>query len=249
VAGAAERRAALIGAVGAVLYLFTIAAAIVNNRRHLPFVEVLIHGGPSLFIPLLCGVFLLLAFALARVPGAASGSWILGGLTGAVLVLRTIAAGRWTALVNPLHGAAASLWIGTLFVVVVVGLPAILRSSLPADRRGPLIAELVARFSSLALGAAALLGVTGIITAWRHLKYLAALWTTPYGYAFDAKMCVVLVVVGLGAWNWRRMRPRLGTEAAAHELRRSATAELAFAAVVLVITAVLVSLPTPKLPG
>jgi putative copper export protein len=186
---------------------------------------------------------------LAGVAGAASGFWILGGLAGAVLVLRTIAAGRWTALVNPLHGAAASLWIGTLFVVVVVGLPAILRSSLPADRRGPLIAELVARFSSLALAAAALLGVTGIITAWRHLKYLAALWTTPYGYAFDIKMCVVLVVVGLGAWNWRRMRPRLGTEAAAHELRRSATAELAFAAVVLVITAVLVSLPTPKLPG
>jgi putative copper export protein len=42
------------------------------------------------------------------------------------------------------------------------------------------------------------------------------------------------------------MRPRLGTEEAAQAIRRSATAELAFAAVVLVITAVLVSLPAPK---
>jgi len=104
----------------------------------------------------------------------------------------------------------------------------------------------VARFSNLALAAGALLGVTGVITAWRHLKSWSALWTTSYGYAFDVKMCFVAVVAALGAWNWRRMRPRLGTEEAAGALRRSATAELVFAGIVLVITAVLVSLPSPK---
>ncbi|HEV2641836.1 MAG TPA: CopD family protein, partial [Candidatus Elarobacter sp.] len=107
---------------------------------------------------------------------------------------------------------------------------------------------LVARFSPVALWAAAILGISGVITAWRHLKFVAALWTTPYGYALDIKLALVAIVLGLGAWNWRRMSPRLGAEAAAHEMRRSATAELTFAAIVLAVTAVLVSLPAPKLP-
>ncbi len=242
---AADRRAAFVGLVGAVFFLINLAVSVADNRQHLPFLDALQHGGPSLFTTLACGVVLFLAFALSRVPGF----WLLGGLAGLVLSLRNITSGRWASLVNPLHEVAASLWIGTLFVLVVAGLPALLRGPLETDRRGPLVAELVARFSNLALGAAALLGVTGVITAWRHLKYWAALWTTSYGYAFDAKMLVVLLVAGLGAWNWKRMRPQLGTESAGFRLQRSAAAELAFAAVVLVITAVLVSLPAPKLPG
>jgi putative copper export protein len=111
------------------------------------------------------------------------------------------------------------------------------------------VAVLVSRFSPLALGSAALLGVTGVITAWRHLKYWSALWTTPYGYALDVKLALVLCVLALGAWNWRRMTPRLGDESAAHTLRRSARAELSFAALVLLVTGVLVSLPAPKAPG
>ncbi|HEY2737549.1 MAG TPA: CopD family protein [Thermoanaerobaculia bacterium] len=242
---AADRRAAFVGLVGAIFFLINLAVSVADNRQHLPFLDALQHGGPSLFTTLACGVVLFLAFALSRVPGF----WLLGGLAGLVLALRNITSGRWASLVNPLHEVAASLWIGTLFVLVVAGLPALLRGPVETGRRGPLVAELVARFSNLALGAAALLGVTGVITAWRHLKYWAALWTTSYGYAFDAKMLVVLLVAGLGAWNWKRMRPQLGTESSGFRLQRSAAAELAFAAVVLVITAVLVSLPAPKLPG
>jgi putative copper export protein len=94
----------------------------------------------------------------------------------------------------------------------------------------------------------AVLAISGVVTAWRHLKYVAALWTTSYGFALIVKLCVVVIVLALGAWNWRRVRPSLGTEAATGALRRSATAELAFAGLVLLITSVLVSLPSPKLP-
>jgi len=104
----------------------------------------------------------------------------------------------------------------------------------------------VNQFSPLALGSAAVLATFGVITAWRHLKRLDALWTTPYGYALIAKLCVVAGVVALGAWNWRRQKPRLGTEGGAIALKRSARAELALAGVVLVLTAVLVSLPSPR---
>ena len=112
-----------------------------------------------------------------------------------------------------------------------------------------MVALLVSRFSPLALGAAALLGTTGVITAVRHLKYWSALWTTPYGYVFDVKFALVLCVIALGAWNWRRMTPRLGDEAAAHDLRRSARAELTFAGLVLLVTGILVSIPSPRAPG
>jgi putative copper export protein len=100
-------------------------------------------------------------------------------------------------------------------------------------------------FSPLALGCGLVVVLFGAITAWRHLGRLDALWTTPYGWALIAKLCTVAVVFALGAWNWRRQRPLLGSEAAAHAIRRSATAELVVAGLVLVITAVLVSLPAP----
>jgi putative copper export protein len=89
----------------------------------------------------------------------------------------------------------------------------------------------------------------GLITAWRHLHVLANLWSTPYGYTLIVKLCVVALVFSLGAWNWRRQRPTLGSESAATSIRRSATMELLVAATVLLITAILVSLPAPRAPG
>ena len=83
----------------------------------------------------------------------------------------------------------------------------------------------------------------------RHLHYPAALWTTPYGRTFLVKLVLVLGVVALGAWNWRRVRPALGDAAGAARVRRSATAELAAAALVLVTTAILVGMPEVERPG
>jgi uncharacterized membrane protein len=231
---AAARRASRLGFAGSVLLLVMTFLAMSNGR-----------SGPQITTQIVCGVLLCVAFALWQLRYA----WALGAVVAVALALRNIVTGRWASLVNPLHVTAASLWIGSLLVLVVAGLPAVLRGSVPPERREGLIAEMVSRFSNLALGAAALLGVTGVITAWRHLKFLAALWTTPYGWAFDVKLCLVLIVAAIGGWNWRRMRPRLGAEGAAHELQRSATRELLFACLVLVVTAVLVSLPTPELPS
>jgi putative copper export protein len=82
----------------------------------------------------------------------------------------------------------------------------------------------------------------------RHVKYLAAMWTTPYGFALDLKLVAVAAVVGFGYWNWQRLKPRLGDETAARELHTNARYEIAMAGIVLVLTGVLVSLPSPKLP-
>ncbi|HET7321452.1 MAG TPA: hypothetical protein VFI96_03085 [Longimicrobiaceae bacterium] len=48
--------------------------------------------------------------------------------------------------------------------------------------------------------------------------------------ALMAGALLVATVFALGAWNWKRQRPTLGTGEAAASLRRSARAELAVAA-------------------
>jgi copper transport protein len=242
----ALRRAAGIGLVGALLGLVDLGLAVpeLAARRHLS-VGATLAGNPLLTAAIVLAVLAALGFALAMGRSAAGWPLAAAGVIGGML--RNVATGDWTQLVNPLHVLAGGLWIGTLFVLVAAGLTAVLRDETSAERRGVLAARMVNAFSPLALVSGAVLVLFGVITAWRHLKYLSALWTTPYGYALLVKLCLVAVVFTLGAWNWRRQRPQLGSESAAIALRRSARTELVAAGLVLIVTAVLVSLPTPKL--
>jgi putative copper export protein len=242
----AARTAAFIGLAGAILAVILFANGQANHAAD--------HGQTLLATLLTLGaaplaliVVSVLSFAAASA-GIPAG-WPLAALTTLAFTLRDITTGKWTKLVNPLHIIGGSLWIGTLAILVIVGLSVALGTSLPADERGPVVSRWVNAFSPLALSSAALLALTGVITAVRHLKYLAALWTTTYGFALDAKLFSVAAVFALGAWNWRRIKPICHTEPGARQLQRSARAELAMAAVVLLITGVLVSVPSPKLPG
>jgi putative copper export protein len=241
-------RAAVIGLTGALLGVLALVASLAADAgEHHTTIVAQATGGSALNIARVVLTLLApLAFALAW--WRPRTGWRVAAVVAIVLALRNVATGRWQSMVNPVHVFAGSMWIGTLFVLVVAGLTAVLRHA-PAGERGPIVADLIGRFSPLALWAAGLLATTGVITAWRHLKYFAALWTTPYGYTLITKLCVVACVAGLGYWNWKRVKPTLGDEAGALRLRRSAATELGFALVVLTITAVLVSLPTPKLPA
>lgn len=243
---AARRGAATVGIIGALLMLVSVFANAMaqSAARGTPFGTVLTAHGGRMLIPLIASFAILIGFALGR---DALAGWVLAVIGALVLVFQGFATSlKWPSLVNPIHEACASLWLGTLLVLVTVGLPVVFRAGATSEERGRMTAALVSRFSPLALCAAGLLAITGIITAWRHLHRLSSLWTTSYGYTLDIKLVFVVIILSLGAWNWRRMTPRLGTEAAAGELRRSATAELVFASVVLVLTAILVSLPSPR---
>jgi putative copper export protein len=105
---------------------------------------------------------------------------------------------------------------------------------------------MVNTFSPLALTMGCVVVIFGVITAWRHLHVLSNLWSTPYGYALIVKLILVAGVFTLGAWNWRRQRPTLGTDDASVSIRRSSIVELTVATLVLAATAVVVSLPSPK---
>jgi copper transport protein len=109
------------------------------------------------------------------------------------------------------------------------------------------VARMVARFSPVALTGAALAVGAGLLLAVAYVGDFAALGGTTYGRTLLVKVGCLGFTAALGAWNWRRVRPRLGTPAATATLRRSAALELILGFCLLAATAVLVALPAPKL--
>jgi len=143
-------------------------------------------------------------------------------------------------VLDALHVFGAAAWIGSLAMLLLVALPLALRSG-----NHEALAVTVATFSPVALIGAAIAASTGVAGAFFHIPSFPELWSTAYGQAVLFKLLAVLAVMSLGAFNWRRVRPRLGDSTGSGTLRVSATTEFALAALVLLITAVLVALPTP----
>jgi putative copper export protein len=100
-------------------------------------------------------------------------------------------------------------------------------------------------FSPLALMCGGAVVATGIASAVLRLTRVSDLWTTPYGITLLLKVFFVGMLFAAGAWNWRRMKPRLTGENAIAPLRSTAWLELLLATAVLGITAILVALELP----
>lgn len=153
----------------------------------------------------------------------------------------------WRAIVlQTVHLVGAGGWLGSLAMLTFVAAPVVLRT--PADLSvAPLsqITSLVRAFSPTALGFSALLVLTGAIIAWEHLGDLSALWAGDYGRTLLLKLALWSITAAIGAYNWRRVLPRLGTAAAGARLAATSRVELAIGVAVLVVTAVLVATPMP----
>ena len=241
----ARRRAATIGILGAAIGLIFVLVALPSDaaRAH-KGVSQLLTSNVTELLGVVCAVALIFGVGIAAA-GARLG-WIIAAISLLVGTLAPLAGGKWSGVVNPIHRVAAGLWLGSLFVMLICGLTPLLRHVELRERRGALAADMVNRFSPMALSMGGVVVLFGVITAWRHLPTLASLWETPYGKTLIGKLVVVAAVFALGAFNWRRQRPMLGHESAAIALRRSSRVELSVAAIVLLITAILVSLPSPK---
>ncbi len=113
-------------------------------------------------------------------------------------------------VVDVLHVAAASLWLGGL-----VALALALRTR---DDRG----SIVRRFSNLAVVSVLLLAATGVIRALSELRSVSQLWTTGYGEVLIVKTGLLAALVAIGWVNRYRLIPRLALQG----LRRSVAAEL-----------------------
>ena len=146
-------------------------------------------------------------------------------------------------LADGLHVLGAGGWLGSLLAVLAVGIPVAMR--LGREERGPAVAVLVQAFSPAALGFAALVTATGVLSAVFHLGSFADLWQSTYGRTLLLKIGVLSLVFGTGAYNWLRVKPALGDDEGPRRLRRSAGFEVTVGAAVLLVTAVLVATPPP----
>ncbi|MES2304629.1 MAG: copper resistance protein CopC [Gemmatimonadota bacterium] len=149
-------------------------------------------------------------------------------------------------LSDGLHILGAAGWLGTLAVMLIVSITAAVGST---EDHGTLAAELVTAYSPVALTCAALAGLTGVASAWIHIGHLSELLTTAFGRVLLLKLTILSLVVATGAYNWRRVLPALGDRVGAARVVRSASVEALIAILVLFVTAVLVSLPTPLAAG
>ncbi|MGY2079944.1 copper resistance CopC/CopD family protein [Modestobacter sp. SYSU DS0657] len=213
-------------------------------------------------LPLAAALVALLATGWRAGRPPAPGLLVGAGVLAAALVVAVAAVGHPVAGPLPglavpvaaVHAAAMAGWLGGLTALFAGGLR---RREDAADRVGELALALP-RWSRLAAGLIAALVVTGVLQSVREVGSPSALVDTAYGWLLVAKLVLVLgvLVAALVSRDWvqqrlgdrRRSRVPAGGSPAEHlgVLRRSVLVELAGAAVVLAVSAVLVGTPPAR---
>ncbi|MFZ5624741.1 MAG: copper resistance D family protein [Gemmatimonadota bacterium] len=146
---------------------------------------------------------------------------------------------------HAVHLLAGGAWLGTLFLVVAVAFP--VTRDLPGEERAAVMSRLIAGFSRIAQVSVVLLALAGLTLALVYVGSWKAVLTTDYGTTLLIKTAFVMIALALGAWNWKRLTPRLGEATGLRALGRSAGAELVIGALVLLVTAGFVALGAPSL--
>jgi copper transport protein len=113
----------------------------------------------------------------------------------------------WGPAIDLLHLLANGIWLGGLFTLALVIVPA-LHDRPPEEQRAYLAASIPA-FSVPALAAVALVTLTGPLNATTRLSSVQQVWTTPYGLVLIAKSCLFLLMVAISYHHAFQLRPRL----------------------------------------
>jgi copper transport protein len=201
--------------------LFVLAAAVAlwvdrPERAQRSIAELLATGGA-----------LAAACAVLLVPGAA-GHAAQTAPRGLSLVLDWI------------HLAGGSIWIGGLIGLLVLGI------ALPAGFRRAGLVVAVPRFSNVALVSVLLLLGSGIWASFEHLPTLASLWETNYGKTVILKVGLVTAAIVLASVNLLHSRPGLMREPSTELLlRRLVSGEVLLVAGAVIGGALLSSFAPP----
>lgn len=176
-------------------------------------------------------------------------SLVVAGVAAAAAMLARAIGGHAAAAATPalhiglqwFHFMAAAVWMGGLFIAFLL---VSARGKAGADAP---TAE-VRRYSSLAGYALAVVLATGVLRAIEEvggLSKLLRLFDNSYETTLDVKVAIVVVLIGLGAFNRYRSIPRM--DAGSGMLRRVMAVELVGALGVFGLTGTLTGLP-PRPP-
>jgi putative copper export protein len=157
------------------------------------------------------GLLLLLTAASVRfLPGlwkwSITGLLVTGALVASAFVSHAAAQpdGRAVSILSQIaHLAAVAAWMGVLLHLFFA------RRHLLTSATAPLLAQIVRRFSPIALATTSLLAVTGIFAAWRFLQSTGALFTSAYGLTLLVKLILLAPAIAAGFMNFRSIRPAL----------------------------------------
>jgi copper transport protein len=185
------------------------------------------------------GVVLAALVLLRRPPEAVVVGVVLAAATTAASHAST--AGPVAFVADAVHVIAASAWVGGLAIVAYAVATA-------RGRRWELAADVVPRFSRVALVAVAVLVVAGSLNGFLEVRSWHALWTTTYGTLLWVKIALLVPLLALGAVNNRLSVPQLraGRPQGRRRFALAAAAELCLFVVVLSVTAALVEQPPAK---
>ena len=152
----------------------------------------------------------------------------------------------WSVTLDMLHVAAAGVWLGGLLMVLIAGIPEMLR--LPEGNRHAAVSALVHSFHPLALFCAPIAVLTGAGSAWINVGGPGDAWASDYGRLLALKIVLVGLVTVVGAYNSLRVRPTLSAAegTGTRRFRVSGSIELTLGAVVLIVTTFLVVTPVPN---
>ncbi|WGL51273.1 copper resistance protein CopC [Nocardioides sp. BP30] len=180
---------------------------------------------------------LTLTLRLSRLPRLPVGvGAVLVGVSFALSGHAAAGSGRVVAALNDtVHVLCASMWLGSLAVILVAVLPL-------AENA----AAVVARFSALAAVLVLLIVASGTYQAVRQVGSWAALGGTTYGRELLVKIGVVAVVLVAAAGSRAWVRQQRRTAGSTRILRRAVLAEAAGLVVVLGISSALVATEPAK---
>ena len=119
---------------------------------------------------------------------------------------------------DALHSIATALWAGGLMALCRIFFLAAKRWPQPASW----LAEIVNRFSRLALVSVALIIATGAYQSWIHVGGFETLVNTDYGKTLILKLAFFVLMLGLGALNFLSTKPLLKNLARAGDNQSSA---------------------------
>jgi copper transport protein len=184
-----------------------------------------------------------------------TGAWIAAGIGTVLAALGETLTGHAASMrmyaplgiaVDLTHILAAGAWLGALALLLLAGLPAALRldEEEKVEGRGP-SERLAHSFHGAAQESVAILVISAALNAWLRLGAWSDLWTTRYGAVLLVKIALVVVVLLFGLYHWRTVISRPWTGSTRGKFARSVTGELIVGALVLAVTAVLISTDLP----